>query len=165
MYSKIKKGIHHIASMLDKLAGLSIVLAMLLVVMNVILRRVFSSPILGTYEFTGFLTALIVAFGISACMVSNSHIAVDFLVEKLKKPVQKIIDFIINSVLSVFLGFFTYRMFGYATNLLKSHELSPTTQTPFYIFIYLIAFCFVILSIVTLFKAIDCIKGVSENES
>ncbi|MBN2851720.1 MAG: TRAP transporter small permease [Clostridia bacterium] len=157
---KIKKGIHDIASMLDKLAGLSIVLAMLLVVLNVIVRKVFSSPLLGAYEFTGFLTALIVAFGLSACLVSNSHIAVDFLVDKLKKPLQKIIDFIVNSILFIFLSFFTYKMFGYATSLLRSHELSPTTKTPFYLFIYVIAFCFIILSMVSLFKAIDSIKEV-----
>ncbi len=160
MFNKFQKFVHTIASMLDKLAGLSIVLAMLLVVVNVILRILFKSPILGTYEFTGFLTALIVAFGISSCLVSNSHIAIDFIVEKFNIKIQRFFNITINFIIFIFMSIFTYKMFTYATTLLSKNELSPTTQTPFYIFIFIITFCFIILSLISLLKTITFIKEV-----
>jgi len=157
---KLQNAVHRIADILDKLSGLSVVLAMLLVVLNVLSRTIFNKPIQGTYDYTGFLTALIIAFGISACLVSNSHIAIDFIVEKFHKKAQKVIGIVVNSTVFIFMSAFTYKLFGYAFKLLKNHEVSLTTHTPLYILIYIIAFCFVILSLVSLFKALSSFKEV-----
>ncbi len=161
MLQKTTKVINYIASMLDKLAGISIVIAMLLVVLNVLLRKIFGKPLLGTYEFTGFITALIVGFGIAQCMVTNSHIAIDFIVEKFKNKTQKTISVIINGISFLLLSVFSYKMIEYATKLLASNELSPTTQMPYYIVVYILAGCFIILSLVTLCKTIISCQEVS----
>jgi len=154
--STVKKA----AGVLNEAAGWGIVLAMILVVVNIILRAVFKSPILGTYEYTGFLTALIVGCGLSYCALANGHIAIGFLVEKLKKRTQNIIDSVTNVFVLCFMLFFTWRMFLYAGKLAASSEVSPTTQTPYYLFVYITAMSFVVLSLVIFTKAIQSIKGV-----
>lgn len=161
MLKKITKVINYTASMLDKFAGISIVLAMLLVVLNVLMRKIFGNPILGTFEFTGFLTALIIGFGLAQCMVTNSHIAIDFIVEKFNNTAQKIVGFIVNGISFLLLSVFSYKMIEYATKLLRSNELSPTTQIPFYIVVYILAGCFIVLSLVTLCKTIISYQEVS----
>jgi TRAP-type C4-dicarboxylate transport system permease small subunit len=160
MLIKIENSIEKLASFLDKLAGISIVLAMLLVVINILLRVIFKRPILGTYEYTGFITSLIVGFGLSACLVSNSHIAVDFILEKFHIKAQRIIEAVMDIIVFAFMSLFTYKMIEYGIKLVERNELSPTTQTPFYIFVFVIAFCFIVLSLVALFKAIFSLKGV-----
>ena len=59
---KAERGIKRVAEIFSDIAGWAVAAAMVLVVINVILRTVFKSPLLGAYEFTGFITAVIVGF-------------------------------------------------------------------------------------------------------
>jgi TRAP-type C4-dicarboxylate transport system permease small subunit len=148
------------ARILDKISGWCIVLAMALVVVNVILRAVFKSPILGTYEYAGFLTALIVGCGLANCAMGDGHIAIDFFVEKLNKRTQNIIASITSIMALFFMILFTIQLFINAGQLAASGEVSPTTQTPHYIFVYITALSFAVLSLAILSKALKSIKGV-----
>lgn len=148
------------ARILDEASGWLIVLAMALVVANIILRAVFNSPILGTYEYTSFLTALIVGCGLANCALGDGHIAIDFLVEKLNKRTQDIIASITSIIALFFMVLFTVQLFINAGQMAASGEVSPTTQTPHYIFIYITALSFVILSLAIFTKALQSIKGV-----
>ncbi|NSW91122.1 MAG: TRAP transporter small permease [Firmicutes bacterium] len=149
-----------VAALLNEVACWGIVLVMVLVVFNIILRAVFKSPILGTYEYTSFLTALIVGCGIAYCAAVNGHIAIGFIIEKLGKKAQSIIDMVTGTIVFCCMLFFTWRMFLYAGRLAASNEVSPTTQTPFYLFVYVIAAGFAVLSLVLLDKAKQAIKEV-----
>jgi TRAP-type C4-dicarboxylate transport system permease small subunit len=155
---KIKNAINKTAKMLDYAAGLLIVITMIITVSNIVLRIVFKNPILGTYEYTGFLAALIIGLGISYCAIQNGHIAVDFIIDKFPEKLRKRIDIITKTITAAFLGFFTWRVFVYAGSLMRSNEVSPTTRTPFFYFIYIIGACFLLLSVVMIFKVIDWIK-------
>lgn len=148
------------AEIFNLIAGAAIVAAMVLVVVNVILRRVFKSPILGVYEFTEFLSVIIISFGLAFVMWVNAHIAVDFIVEKFKPSVTGIIDTITGIVALGFLSIFTWNAIIYATKTMNNNQLSPTTQTPYFIFIYAMAVCFVLLCLVYLVKIKDSIGKV-----
>lgn len=156
---KIKSTFTGAAKILDYAAGALIVVTMVLTVTNIVLRICFKSPILGAYEFTGFLAALIIGLAISYCAVQNGHIAVDFIIEKLPSPLAKAIDGVTNTISGIFLGFFSWRIFAYGIALMKSNEVSPTTRTPFYYFVYLLGICFLLLCGITFFKAFDLAKG------
>ncbi|MGI6668950.1 MAG: TRAP transporter small permease [Acetivibrionales bacterium] len=148
------------ARILDGISGWCIVFAMALVVVNIILRAVFKSPILGTYEYTEFLTALIVGCGLANCTLGDGHIAIDFLVEKLNKRTQNIIASITGIIALCFMVLFTIQLFINAGQLAASGEVSPTTQTPYYIFVYITALCFAVLSLAILSRTLQSIKGV-----
>jgi TRAP-type C4-dicarboxylate transport system permease small subunit len=134
------------------IAGGAIAVAMVLVVANVILRKIFKSPVLGVYEFTGFISVVIISFGLAYVLVVDAHIAVDFIVEKFKPVVRNVIDTIIGLIVLGFMSVFTWNSFIYATKVMTSNQLSPTTQTPFYIFIYAMSLCFVLLCLVYITK-------------
>ncbi|MGE5612945.1 MAG: TRAP transporter small permease [Bacillota bacterium] len=148
------------ARILDMISGWCIVFAMALVVVNIILREAFKSPILGTYEYTGFLTALIVGCGLAYCALGDGHIAIDFLVEKLNKRTQNIIASVTNIIALFFMVLFTVQLFKNAGQMAASGEVSPTTQTPHYIFIYITALSFAVLSLAILNKTLQSVKGV-----
>ncbi len=152
MIRKTETIIKKTAAMFNLAAGGAIVAAMLLVVVNVILRTVFGRPILGTYEFMGFISVLIISFGLSYCLLANAHIAVDFIVEKFNPKTQGVIDTITGISVFLFMSFFTWKVFDHATTILKSRQLSPTTQFPFYIVIYIMAVCFTVFCLVYLIK-------------
>lgn len=149
---KSESGIKKIAKIFNDIAGWAVVAAMLLVITNILLRVLFKKPLLGAYEFTGFITAIVVGFGLAFCLVANAHISIDFITQKLPKSVQRIIAIVTNSVMFVMMSAFTFYIFKYATKLLKSNSVSPTTQFPYYIFVYLVGVCFIVLSLVLLTK-------------
>lgn len=152
MFDKFDGAINKTAKVFNGIASIAIVGATFLVVLNIILREIFGSPILGTYEYTGIITAVIVCFAIAYCLVVDAHIAIDFLIEKFKTRTQRIIDTITNILVFCFMALLTYNMFAYATQLLKSNAVSPTTQFPYFIVVYLVALCFVVLCFVMLTK-------------
>ena len=152
MIKKTENIIKKTAGIFNLIAGGAIVVAMLVVVANVILRKIFKHPILGSSEYIGFLSVIIISFGLAYCLVVNAHIAVDFIVEKFKTRTQGVIDTISGILVFAFMSFFTWKVFDHATTVLKSGQLSPTTQFPFYIFIYMMAVCFTVFCLVYLIK-------------
>jgi len=149
---KIEQIIKRTAELFSIAASAAIVIAMVLVVINVILRAVFKSPILGTYEYTGFLAVLIISLGMAYVLLVNAHIAVDFIVEKFSIRARGYIDSITGFIVLVFSIVFTWNVFEYAIRAVENNQLSPTTQTPFYIFIFAMAVCFLLFCLVYVLK-------------
>ena len=123
---KVENGIKKTAEVFNTIAGWAIVVSMILVVANIILRTVFKKPILGTYEYTGFLTAIVVGFSIAFCLVQDAHISIDFITQKFSKRAQNILGAATDSVMAVVMGVFTFYIFKYASKLMLSNSVSPT---------------------------------------
>jgi len=147
-----------LSRVLDMFAGLCMVAIMTLVVSNIILRVVFNQPILGTYEYVGFLTALVIGLALANCAVQNGHIAVDFVVERFPAKAQAITDIVINSVSLGFWCLASWQLLVYAASTVDKGLVSQTTQTPLYPFIYLVSLGFFALCLVMLVKLFDSIK-------
>lgn len=145
---------------LDKIAGWIMVAVMFLVVSNVILRVIFKSPILGTYEYVGFLTAMFIGLAIAYCALQNFHIAVGFLLEKFPPKVQGVVEVFTGVVSLVFLALSAWHIADFAGSMIASGEVSPTTRTPFYPVIYVVAFGFLTLCLVVLLKLTESIRKV-----
>ena len=150
-----------ISKVFDKIAGWCMVATMALIVGNILLRSLIKQPILGTYEYVGFLTALIIGLSLAYCAVQNGHIAVTFIAEKFSPGVQYVITVIIDIIYFIFLSLAIWHTGKYAYSMILSGEVSPTTKMPFYPFIYLVPLGLFMLSLVILFKLIEYIrKGV-----
>jgi TRAP-type C4-dicarboxylate transport system permease small subunit len=139
------------------LSSICMVAMMLLIVSNVLMRVLFKSPIFGTFEYVGFLTALVISFAVANCGVKNGHVAVDLFIDKFPRKVQRIIDFILGIMSTYFLGLFTWHMIKFGSSLMQSGEVSSTTRTPLHFFVYLVAFGLFLLTVVVLFKTIGLI--------
>ena len=127
------------------LAGL-----MALVTLNVILRAVFKSPILGTYDLTGFMTVIIIGCGLAYCSIDNGHIEIGYFVDKARPKVRAWIVRIGRILSFVVLSVYTYALFNMGMRLYKANEVSVTTRTPLYLFIYLLTFCFAVFALTVL---------------
>jgi len=149
-----------LSTYLDRAAGWLMVSVMLLVVSNVLSGGILNSPILGTYEYVGFITAMFIGLSIAYCALQDFHIAVGFLLEKLPPRIQRIVDVLTGTVSLVFLSLTAWHIANYARSMVITGEVSPTTRTPFYPFIYVVAFGFLVLSLVVLSKLIESIRKV-----
>jgi TRAP-type C4-dicarboxylate transport system permease small subunit len=137
--SKGEKVVGMVTGLMDKLAAIAMLSAMLLVVANVVLRVTVGKPILGTYEYVGFITAAIIGLAIAHCAFRNSHIAVGFIMDRFPEKVRLTVDAAVHLISALFLGLFSYHIVDYAASMALTGEVSPTTKTPFYPFIYVVA--------------------------
>lgn len=154
-----------LSRILDRMAGFCMVAVMVLVVANILLRTLFSRPILGTYEYVGFLTAMVIALALALCAVQNGHITVDFLADRLPRRTRAGVDAVINAVSVFFWGLVVLQLWQYAGHSAANGVVSPTTQVPLYPFIYAVSLGLIALCLVLIFKAIDSTrKAIGGNE-
>lgn len=144
--------------LLDRLAGLCLVSVMVLIITNILSRSLLKRPILGTYEFAGYLTAAVIGLALAYCAVQNGHIAVTFVADRLPWRTQAFVDTAMNLGAFLFWGLAAWHIGGYANSMVVNGVVSPTTQAPFYYFIYLIALGLLALCLVLLVRTIESVK-------
>ncbi|NLI70364.1 MAG: TRAP transporter small permease [Firmicutes bacterium] len=144
---------------IDILAGFILVGVAVLIVANIVLRRVANSSILGTYEMVGYLTAAAIGLSIAYCAVQKGHISANFLIERLPRPVQRIINIFVDLASFVFLSMASWHLARYATSIALSGRVSPTIRFPFYPFVYLVALGFLALALVMLVRLAESMAG------
>lgn len=132
------------------------VFAMLVLVIGNILGRKLWKPIYGAFDYVCFLSAILVAFAIPYCAVKKGHIRVELFVARLPGRVQGIIDSITNILGFGIFSLVTWQCTVFANDMRRTGELSITSLTPFYPYIYAIALGCGLLCIVIL---IDLLKS------
>lgn len=158
--STISKFAGKLSYILDRIAGWFVVALMIVVVGNVILRM-FGSPLSGTVEWAEFLTAMAIGLSLAYCAVQDGHISLEFVIRKFNLKVQFIFKIVTDILVVVFLSLAFWRIILYAYDMKLSGQVSMTTKTPFYLFIYVIAFGFLAYGLVALGSIIDNLrKGV-----
>jgi len=148
------------SSIMDKIAGVCIFSVMLLIVANIILRVIFSQPILGTYEMVGFLAAMGVSFALAHCALQDGHIAVSFIMERFSPKVQSIVGVLINAISLVFWTVAAWYLGKFGLAMKMKGLVSSSAEIPVYPFIYLVAFGVLGLCLVLLFKLLVSLQKV-----
>ena len=141
--------VYRFSRMLNVLSGVALVLMMVLVFTNVALRAVWN-PILGTYEFTGFLAALTIALALAHCAAKKGHVAITLFADMLPTRIQAILDTIVAIFGIVLYSILAWQCVKYAIVMYHSGEVGITTLTPFYPFLFVVAFGFAMLALVLL---------------
>ena len=147
--SSFERIVYRFSRMLDVLSGIALVLMMVLVFVNVALRAVWI-PILGTYEYTGFLAALTIALALAHCAARKGHVAITLFADMMPNRIQAILDTIVAIFGIVLYSILAWQCVKYAMVLYQSGELSITTLTPFYPLVLVVAFGFAMLGLVLL---------------
>lgn len=140
--------------------------AMAVVVTNIILRT-FWRPLPGTVEITEMFGAVLLAMGIAYCALSDGHISVDVLFNKLSSKSRAIVELITNFISFVFLTALAGQTLVYATSLLTRGATTSHLTIPTYPIGYLVSLGFIMLALVLFLRFIQKIiilKKGSENQ-
>ena len=154
--ASFEKTVYGFSRILNILSSIALVLMMGLVFVNVALRAVWS-PILGTYEFTGFLASIMITFALAHCASIKGHIAITIFADQLPPRVQAVLDSVIAILSTALYAVISWQCVRYAISMYHSGEVSPATATPFYPFIIAVAFGLFMLALTLLndvFKSI-----------
>jgi TRAP-type C4-dicarboxylate transport system permease small subunit len=128
---------------------------------NMLLRPL-GSPITGAYELVGFLGAVVVALPLGYAQITRSHISVDILATRYSKKTNRIMNAISSFLCMIFFILVAWQSAIYASTIWKRGETSETLRIIYYPFVYVVAFCCLLLALVLLvdfLKSIVLIKG------
>jgi TRAP-type C4-dicarboxylate transport system permease small subunit len=152
--NKFFRTVRQISEYADKISQVAIIAMMLLIVANII-GRFFGLSIFGTYDFAGFINALLVGFALAYCAINKGHIQVELVMSHFPEKVQAIVGIIIGILNFGMIGIIAWQCFLLATDKLIGGEVSMTALVPYYPYIYAIAIGFVLFNLVVLEEIIE----------
>jgi TRAP-type C4-dicarboxylate transport system permease small subunit len=151
----IERMVHLLSRFCDRIAQVAVVAMMLLVVGNILGRKLWK-PIYGTFDFVGFLGAILVAFALAYCALKKGHIEVELVMARLPERAQGIIGSITHMLSLAIFSLITWQCIVLGDDMRRSGELSMTALVPSYPYIYAVAFGCALLCVVIL---VDIIKS------
>ena len=154
---KLEKIVNSASDILNRIAGFGLVAMLSLIVVDIIAAKLFKWPIPGGIEMVGFLGVVVVAFAIAKTQVLRGHIEVEFLMVRLPATAQKVISSVISFLGLLLFTLLAWRSYDFGRTLQISGEVSMTQEIPFYPFVYGIAFCSFVVSLVLL---VQCLKSI-----
>ncbi len=137
-------------------AQLVLAFVMLIIVANVISRRIFV-PIPGTVEIVEMSGAVLLALAVAYTAIMKGHIMVGVLVERLPPRIQAAIDIVVSGIALVFSFVLARETFIFAGRMMERGYTTGHLRLPIAPSIYLVAFGFAMLALV-LFR--DLLKAV-----
>jgi len=139
-------------------AGAAITFAMLITIVDIILRTV-GYPIFGTYEIVGFSGAFIVGCAIPLASWSRNHVYMEFLLEKFPKKGRNLLNAITRVVCIALFLLIAINLFRVASRFVVSGLVSTTLQLPIHPFAYALGVCCIIQCVVLLCDIIKIWEG------
>jgi TRAP-type C4-dicarboxylate transport system permease small subunit len=123
---------------------------MLLTAIDVTLRKTLNMPILGSYEIIQFMMATTISFALAQCALEKGHITIDLIVVRFSKFGRVVIR-CITAFLSLAMGVIvTWQLIVYVPQMKDGSTLSPVLWIPLYPFVGIVAFGFILYSVILL---------------
>ena len=142
----------------DFLAGVCFFAVMALILVNILMRKIFNLPIMGTYELVGLLTATGLGFALANCEIKNGNVSMSLFTDKMPKKIQGIIGIIINLLSLCLWAVVVFRLFLYGSSSFRSGWVSSTSSIPIYPFIFILGLNILCLCLVLLLKLANSVN-------
>jgi len=145
-----------LAAALHVLSAIATILLMMLIVVDVFLRYVFSNPIFGSDEMTTYLFSIIVVAGLGVVTQERSHIVVSLFEEWLQKHARNLPKRVFDSVSLLGMAFVSFVLARHALNLMVIDQRSMVLKLPIGVialFLAVIAVIGTLLGLAVLFKS------------
>lgn len=127
-----------------------------------VVGRFFRHPIFGSVEIVGFMATLAVAMAMPYTHKEKGHIGVEILVRVFSRRTQMLIDIATGSLSLALFAVVTWRMGVYAYTMKESGEVSMNLELPEYVIIFVVAFCFVIFTLIILQDIVQDFRELKE---
>jgi TRAP-type transport system small permease protein len=155
--SKFGKAIDHLARWVNYLGAAALGLMMFLTASDVMMRYFLNKPIMGSYEMTEYLMAVLAACTIGYTAKIKGHVNVDLIVKLFPNTVQNITSVITNLCCVIFFALLSWRAFYQSGILREAGSVSANLYIPDYPFVILLGIGFIITGLVFVIHTIESI--------
>ena len=138
--------IYKLVDWVKNLGGVALVGMMTITTLDVI-TRYFGHPIFGAVELVSFMATILLACAMPMTHVENGHVGVDLVVRLLSERSQALIDTITGFLSLTLFALICWQCVLYGQSMAKTGEVSMSLEFPSYIFVYVVAAAFGVLSL------------------
>jgi TRAP-type C4-dicarboxylate transport system permease small subunit len=156
----LEKSIYPVSRFLHHVGQWVVVLMVLLTVTDVCLRYIFNSPILGSYEITQFMMAILIFASVGYTMAVKEHVSVDLVITKLPKRVRALLEAITCVLACGLFAVAAWRTVVHVGTTWKRHDVSADLFIPVSPFVLFVALGLAVLSLVLLVQFIQSLARV-----
>jgi len=132
---------------------------MMLTVVDVVLRYVFSRPIQGSMELTEYLMVCVGTLGLAWCALQGAHIKVDLIVNRFPQRFQKVIDSFNYLLLIGVAGIIASQTFMRANTVRELGVASAMLEVPQYPFVLVTSFSYLLLFLASIMLLVHAISS------
>ena len=146
------------ATSLAIIGGLVLLTVVLINVLSIIGRVLFSSPLVGDFELIEMGCATAIFMFMPLCQLRKGNIIIDFFTMKLSSRKKCFLDGMNTLIFSVVAIFFAWRMLFGAWDMIKYNEQTMLLQLSVWIPFFPAIFSFLLLSLICLYSVHQTIK-------
>jgi TRAP-type C4-dicarboxylate transport system permease small subunit len=155
---KIIRPYEKVCQKVDLIGAIILLVICIIVVLNILLRAIFNSPIYGTYEYVCYLSVVVISFALANCAIQGGHTNVTFLLEKFSLKTQRIFSIITGTVIFVNFFLIMLKLIEYAQKTYLAGDVSSNLRIPLHYVVAVIAVGVLLLTLFILLKTIEAIK-------
>jgi TRAP-type C4-dicarboxylate transport system permease small subunit len=144
----LEKAVFPISRFLLFIGQFALVMMVLLTVVDVFLRYVFNRPILGSYELTEFMMAVLVFSTVGYTMIVKGHVVVDLVFAKLPQRARDILECITSLIGFILFAVVAWRNAVHASTAWGRNDVTAELFIPISPFILFVALGIAVLSLV-----------------
>lgn len=138
-----------IAEKSDRIAQVTTVIMMLIIVFNSI-GRLIGYPIYGTEDYVSLLSIILVSFTIAYCATQKGHIQIDLVVSRFSQRIQGIVGTITNLLSLGLFSIASWQCIVLGMRMMQTGERSMSALIILYPFLFVVSFGCALLSFVIL---------------
>lgn len=130
---------------METIAGIALVAAAIIVVVNIVVGKLTGTPLRGTYEMVGLCCSIMASMAIPMATLMNGHVAVDIFVQSLGKKAQMRLEYfakLMDAAIGVSLAYAALR---FALKMLSVRETTDTLSIPVWPFRFVWTLCGVLI--------------------
>jgi TRAP-type transport system small permease protein len=131
-----EKSLSPVVPTIGNIGAAAIAIMMFLTVADIIGRRVFNTPIYGTYEISSLLMVIAVFFTIPLCEYLRGHIKIDILTAHLPKRTRNLLNAALYFLVLVTFGLITRQLYIYGLKMFKDNMTIGSISLPVYPFVF-----------------------------
>lgn len=150
----VEKGLYPLVKILDYLSWVTLFSMMAITILDVFLRKLFNTSILGTVELTEFMMVIVVFSSLAQCEVDNGHIRVELIIDKFGPKVRTYANIFTQTLCTALFAMMSTSIYHHAINMKSSGEVSMDLGLPMYPFVYIAFFGCIVMTVVLFFKTI-----------
>jgi TRAP-type C4-dicarboxylate transport system permease small subunit len=140
--------------------GVMLAIMVLLVVVDVTLRRCFNSPLVFSLEAVQIALVLVVWGAVLYSTALEKHISIDLLVRKLPPRAKKVTATCIDCIGVAIFGILSWQCVTMSMMDYKIHHVSPILAIPYYPLVLFIALAAALAFIVLLLRLVNDLRGI-----
>lgn len=123
-----------IYTIMEWIAGIALIIASIVVVMNILLGKLTGVPFTGTYEIIGLCCSVMASMAIPMATLTGNHVAMDIVVRMMGRKGQIVFDYISNVIQALVGLVLAYASYRFSMKMYTAHETTDLLSIPIWPF-------------------------------